>query len=168
MLTYFDNVIKNWYTTWQTTPLVCHDSSTGTYTGLSGGPNTPLVFTPGAGATGTGFTLTGTGTGGMLSSADVWNCLSLGGTAPQNVAKVIVAAFNRGVVSSSLDDASASCPSQLTYYPAGIASNGYSYTVHHYSSNKLAYGFGYDDVCGANPSFTLSPAKSVSIVLQPL
>ena len=169
LLTYYDEagngVISQWYTAWKTTPLVCHDVSTGYYSGLSNGPGTPLVFYPGQTATGTpAFTLTGTGTGGMLSSADIFNCISPGGTAEQNVAKVIGAAFNRGVASSSLDDGN--CTGG--YYPAGVPSNGYSKTVHQYSSNGLAYGFGYDDVCGANPSFTLSPAATISIVLQPL
>jgi len=165
LLTYYDAVISQWYTTWQSTPLVCHDVSTGYYAGISGGPNTPLVFYPGQTATGTpAFTLTGTGTGGMLSSADIFNCISPGGTAEQNVAKVIGAAFNRGVAGDLLDDGN--CTGG--YYPAGVASNGYAKTVHRYSSNGLAYGFGYDDVCGANPSFTLSPAATISIVLQPL
>jgi hypothetical protein len=165
LLTYFDTVISQWYATWQTTPLVCHDVSTGYYTGVTGGSGTPLVFYPGQTATGTpAFTLTGTGTGGMLSSADIFNCISPGGTAEQNVAKVIDAAFNRGVASSLIDDGN--CTGG--YYPSGVASNGYSKTVHQYSSNGLAYGFGYDDVCGSNPSFTLSPAATVSIVLQPL
>jgi len=165
LLTYFDAVISQWYTTWQTTPLVCHDVSTGYYAGLSGGPGTPIVFYPGQTATGTpAFTLSGSGTGGMLSSADIFNCISPGGTAEQNVAKVIDAAFNRGVTSSLIDDGN--CTGG--YYPGGVPSNGYAKTVHQYSSNGLAYGFGYDDVCGSNPSFTLSPAATISIVLQSL
>lgn len=178
----FDANLSAWYETWTTQDLTVTDVNTGTWVGRVS--NTGILFTYQEGsATGTqgqpsysSFTYSGTGTNGALSSTDVWVCAATGPDDFQNnVQKIVLAAFNRGVVANTLNDGA--CPDSSTFYPTGPgaqASNQYSANVHAYavpnaeSGLKLAYGFAFDDVCGANPSITLSPARSITITLRPL
>ena len=88
---------------------------------------------------------------------------------------MIAAAFNRGVLVSpsnavltTLNDAT--CASLAsTFYPAGGTWNPWAKAFHGYSTNGLAYGFPYDDVCDQNPSIPAAGqamvAASVRIVL---
>ena len=67
-------------------------------------------------------------------------------------------------MSTTLDDGN--CPAASTFYPSGTPSNVWSKSFHQWSANGQAYGFAYDDVCGANPSFTTTGAlTSLSITL---
>ncbi len=173
--TYFDAAIKAAYATWQTTPLVTHEQSTGAYyTGFvptSGSNNGVLVFVSGnhptlsdAASQPVAFTLPLAG--GVIPTNDVWqnaNTLAAGSKDQKNVEKQIAAMFNRGLLSTLLDDAA--CPSASTFYPTGSTYNVWAFTFHHYSTNGLAYGFPYDDVCMQNPSISLTGATSVTITL---
>lgn len=172
LLSYFDQTIENWYQTWANpaTPLSTTDLSTGTYTGLvqSG---VGLSFYSGATATGTAaFTVGGAGTPG-ISSLDVWQCagaLATGSDAAKNVQKMIAAAFNRGVMANTLDDAT--CTNDAaTFYQITNAStlvfNPWAQLFHQLSTNALAYAFPYDDVCSQSPSIGLAATQSVTITL---
>lgn len=174
---YFDTTIQQWYTNWQTTPLVTYDLSTGYYTGIvpTTGANTGiLTFYQGNYSTLTAlqkanlavaFTV-GSAASPGIPSLDVWQCansLATGTPAEKNVQKMIAAAFNRGVMSYTLNDAT--CPAAGTYYPTGVASNDWANKFHQYSSNGLAYGFPYDDVCNQNPSIGLAGTQSITITL---
>jgi len=178
----FENNLNAWYATWANADLTVTDVNTGTWVGRVS--STGLLFTYQNGsATGTqgaptysSFTYSGTGANGALSSTDVWLCAATGPDDFQNnVQKIVLAAFNRGVVSGTLDDGA--CPDPSTFYPTGAGaqeSNQYSKLVHGYAvpnsanGQRLAYGFAFDDVCGANPSITLSPARSITVTLRPL
>lgn len=162
---YFDATIQSWYSTWQSTPLVTNDLSTGAYTGLvqsgvlnfySGStPSGPVAFSVGTGAT------------PGIPSYDVWQCansLANGNAAAKNVQKMIAAALNRGAMSNSLDDAT--CQNAAgTFYPSGHVFNPWAQLFHQVSSNGLAYGFPYDDVCNQNPSIGLTATQSVTVTL---
>jgi len=167
----FDAAIGTWYTTWAKQNLTVTDTATGTWTGTATANG--LLFTYQGGATipptYRTWTYAGTGPNGQLSSTDIWKCASTGDAYQQNIQKIILAAFNRGAVSNALNDGA--CPPSSTFYPTGTnaqPSNQYSSAVHQRSVNGLAYGFAYDDVCGANPSISLTPASSVTITLRPL
>lgn len=174
---FYDSQINSWYTTWQTTPLVTTDVSTGTFTGFvptSGANAGTLVFCSGnltlaqAQVAPVAFTITGpiTGTTKILSR-DIWQCnnsLANGGAAQKNVEKMIAGAFNRGVMSNSLNDGTCSTTSG-TFYPAGIPSNTWAQKFHQFSANGLAYGFPYDDVCSQQPTIALSGTTAVTITL---
>jgi hypothetical protein len=171
LLTSFDTTLSTWYTTWATQSLTITDTATGTWVGSVS--STGVLFTYQGGATTTPsystWTYSGTGANGQLSSEDIWKCASTGDSYQQNIQKIILAAFNRGVVSNTMNDGA--CPDSSTFYPTAAGaqpSNQYSNSVHQASVNKMAYGFAYDDVCGANPSISLSPASSVTITLRPL
>jgi len=112
------------------------------------------------------FQLTGTAPQtNVILTSDVWQCantLATGTDAQKNVGKMIAAAYNRGVMSNSLDDST--CQDDAgSFYPSGGTWNVWSQMFHGFNSNGLAYGFPYDDVCNQNPSISLSPAASVSI-----
>ena len=174
LLSYFNNTITSWYSNWQTTPLVTTDQSTGSYTGIvTGGA---LTFYQGAYATlaelqaanlPVAFTV-GSGSSPGIPSYDVWQCansLAMGSAAALNVQKMIAAAFNRGVMNYALDDVT--CQNAAgTFYPAGGIYNSWAALFHQQvSSNGLAYGFPYDDVCNQNPSISLSATQSVTVTL---
>ncbi|WP_277188506.1 beta-1,3-glucanase family protein [Caballeronia sp. BR00000012568055] len=170
LLSYFDQTIENWYRTWTTTPLSTTDLSTGTYTGIvqSG---VGLTFYSGATASGTAaFTVGGAGTPG-ISSLDVWQCanaLATGSDAAKNVQKMIAAAFNRGVMSNTLADATCKNDAATFYQIANantLVVNPWAQLFHQLSTNSLAYAFPYDDVCDQNPSIGLTATQSVSIAL---
>lgn len=170
----FDSAIAAAYTTWQSTPLVTFEQSTSAYyTGYvpTSGPNAgTLVFVSGnhpsladASSQPTAFTVAG---GGVIPTNDVWQCansLASGSADQKNVQKQIAAMFNRGVLTTSLNDAA--CPSASNFYANGSTFNPWAKTFHAYSANGLAYGFPYDDVCDQNPSIALSPTASVTIAL---
>jgi hypothetical protein len=175
--TYFDTAIQAAYTTWKTTPLVTHEQSTNAYytgyvptTGSNAGS---LVFVSGnvptlsaAAALPTAFTVPAAG--GVIPTNDVWQCansLATGSADQKNVQKQLAAMFNRGFVSAPtlLDDAA--CPSGSTFYPTGSTNNTWAHTFHQYSTNGLAYGFPYDDVCTQNPSISLTSTTAVTITL---
>lgn len=109
-----------------------------------------------------------------VNTANIWQCagtMASGTAAQKNVGKQILAAFNRGQMSdttlSSITLSDASCPSPVPdpYYQFS-PSNLWAHSFHNWSSNQLAYGFAYDDVCAANPSFNTSGAlSSLSITL---
>jgi hypothetical protein len=170
LLTYFDQTNENWYQTWTTTPLSTTDLSTGTYTGLVQ-PGIGLTFYSGTTASGTAaFTVGGAGTPG-ISSLDVWQCanaLATGSDAAKNVQKMIAAAFNRGVISNSLADATCKNDAATFYQIANakpLVFNPWAQLFHQLSTNSLAYAFPYDDVCDQNPSIGLTATQSVNIAL---
>lgn len=170
--TYFDAVISQWYTNWSTKPIVVTDTATGTYSGMNVGGS--LIFIPGNYATQTAWNTANSTTPagdqinfGAITTANIWQCnglLASGSTAQQNIGKQILAAFNRGVMSYALDDGN--CPAATTFYPSGVPSNQWAYSFHQWNTNKLAYGFAYDDVCNQNPSLqTSSSLTALNITL---
>ena len=173
LLQYFDTTIEAWYSTWQTTPLVTQDLATGAYSGIV--ESGVLNFYPGAYASladlrASGqFSLFSVGTNATpgIPSFDVWQCansLASGTDAEKNVQKMMAAAFNRGVMSSSLDDAT--CQNVVaTFYPTGTTSNPWAQLFHELSTTALAYGFPYDDVCDQNPSIGLTNTQSITITI---
>ncbi|WP_233224434.1 beta-1,3-glucanase family protein [Thiomonas sp. X19] len=78
--------------------------------------------------------------------------------------KMIAAAFNRGAMSNSLDDATCQNASG-TFYNSGQVFNPWAQFFHQVSSNSLAYAFPYDDVCNQNPSIGLTATQSVAVTL---
>jgi hypothetical protein len=178
--TYFASAVTNAYNTWQTTPLVTFDTSTGFFTGIvptSGANAGSLVFSQGNFSTlaalqtanpPVAFVLTGTNPAtNVILSYDIWQCantLASGGAAQKNVEKMIAAAFNRGVVTNSMNDSTCSTTSN-GFYPTGGTFNSWAQRFHQVSVNGLAYGFPYDDVCNQNPTIALSSTSSVTITL---
>ncbi|HKT96799.1 MAG TPA: beta-1,3-glucanase family protein [Paraburkholderia sp.] len=168
--TYFDQTIENWYNTWTSTPLVTNDLATGTYTGLvQSGKG--LTFYSGSTPGGTpAFTVGGAGKPG-ISSYDVWQCanaLATGSDAAKNVQKMLAAAFNRGVMANSLNDATCRNDAASFYRIANgntLVFNAWAQLFHQLSSNSLSYAFPYDDVCDQNPSIGLTGTQSVTITL---
>lgn len=156
--TYFDNVINFW----NGKTITVTDGASGTYTGTPSPGN--WVFHNGS------STLTYTD----VTTANIWKCggtLASGSTAQQNIGKQILAAFNRGQMSdsslSSISLSDSNCPNPVPdpYYKFD-PSNLWAKSFHTWSKNGLAYGFAYDDVCAANPSFTTTGAlTSLSITL---
>lgn len=178
--TYFDDVIMKSYATWQATPLVTHDTSTGYYTGLApamGAKEGVLTFFQGNFPTlqalreanpPVAFRLTGTDPAtDVILTYDIWQCantLASGTDAQKNVGKMLAAAYNRGVISNSLDDTNCQ-DNARDFYPSGGTWNVWAHMFHGFSANGLAYGFPYDDVCNQNPSISLSNTESVTITL---
>jgi hypothetical protein len=167
---YFDSVISQWYTNWSTQPIVVTDTGTGTYSGMVVGGS--LIFIQGKYTTQSDWNTAYAKNPpqinfGAITTANVWQCngsMAQGSAAQQNIGKQILAAFNRGVVSYALDDGH--CPAASTFYPAGVPSNKWAYSFHQWNTNKLAYGFAYDDVCNQNPSQqTSGPLQSLNITL---
>ncbi len=180
---FYDNVINSSYTTWQTTPLVTNDQSTGYYTGYvpvaDKGDGTDkdsnsqyagkLIFFKGQYSSVADmknktpdFVL------GRIDSYEVWQCegqLAAGGDAQKNVGKMIAAALNRGVIANSLDDATCSGDAS-SFYPSGGTFNEWSQKFHEFSENGLAYGFPYDDVCDQNPSIGISGTTAIDITID--
>lgn len=158
--TYFDAAISSW----NGQNISITDTASGTYTGTPSSGDWSFTYS-GGGAVGANSPLTLSF--GAITTAMIWQCngtLAQGSAAQLNIGKQILAAFNRGVMSVSLDDGN--CPAGSTFYPAGTPSNLWSQSFHGWSKNGYAYGFAYDDVCGANPSFTTSGAlQSLSITL---
>ncbi len=159
--TYFDTEITTWYNTWTTTPLVVTDVATGTYSGMVVGGN--LIFIQGNYATQSAWNTANAANPpqinfGVLTTAIVWQCngnFASGSTAQKNIGKQILAAFNRGLVSNALDDGN--CPDPSQYY-VNTPCNEWAHQFHIWNTNKLAYGFAYDDVCNQNPSQNTSGA----------
>ena len=158
--TYFDTAIASW----DGQQISITDTASGTYVGTpSGGAWTFTYQSGGAAGAGSPATLDF----GQITTANIWQCkgtLAQGSAAQQNIGKQILAAFNRGVMSTTLNDGN--CPAASTFYPSGGAFNLWSKSFHGWSANGQAYGFGYDDVCGANPSFNTTGAlQSLTITL---
>ena len=155
--TYFDAVIASW----NGKPITVTGSTSGTFT-----------CTPSAGSW--AFTGPSSFTFTDVTTANLWQCagsMTTGSAAQKNVGKQILAAFNRGQMSDTslssitLDDASCPSPVPDPYYQV-LPSNLWAHSFHSWSSTGLAYGFAYDDVCAANPSFTTSGAlTALSITL---
>ncbi len=180
--TYFDSLIQQWYTTWGNTPVVTQDKATRYYTGLvvaEGAHTGELAFYEGDHPTKAeldrktpAFYLTGGApeNNKVISTWDVWQCagsLATGDTAQLNVGKIIAAALNRGITSNSMTDID--CAKDSTeFYPHGVKSNVWPEMFHKFNSNRLAYGFPYDDVCDQNPSISLSGTTSVDITIGSL
>ncbi|HEX6039201.1 beta-1,3-glucanase family protein [Longimicrobium sp.] len=172
--TYFDDVIAQWYTTWQTTPIVTNDQATGYYSGMV--VDGVLTFKQGNYATADAWNAApasvetfAVAPGGVIPTADVWQCansLATGNTEQKNVQKMLAAAFNRGVMGNLLDDTTCG-GSASSFYPSGGTFNVWSQMFHGFSQNGLAYGFPYDDVCNQNPSISLAGTQSVTITLGP-
>lgn len=160
---YFNTAVQSWFTHWQTTPLHVTDTASGTFTGTVSG-NT-LTFTGSE-------TFSIPSGGGLIPSLDIWQCahsLASGDPSQKNIEKIIAAAFNRGVVQDALTDVSCAPP----YYAAAQPFDGqtqpynpWSQLFHQVSSNGLAYGFAYDDVCSQSTTmvFPLS-TQGVTITL---
>lgn len=175
LATFFDCTIASWYTTWQTTPLVTNDQSTGYYSGyVSNGVlnfyqgNYPTLAALQAANPPLQFSMTGTNPAtNVILTSDVWQCvntLATGTAAQKNVGKMIAAAFNRGCMSNLLDDSTCS-QNVASFYPANGTWNAWASSFHNVSVNTLAYGFPYDDVCNQNPTVALSPASGVTVTL---
>jgi hypothetical protein len=173
LLTYYDDAVSNAYTTWQTTPLLTHDTSTGYYTGYvptSGANAGSLAFYAGNFSTVADIVSSGESADFVIpvpTSEHVFNCdgpLATGSAQAKNAQKVLAAALNRGVVSNSLDDATCAAGSGA-FYTGTQKWNRWSAAFHGYSQNALAYGFPYDDVCDQNPSIGLTGTTSVTIVV---
>ncbi len=157
--TYFDTVIGSW----NGKTITVTDSSSGTFTCASPATGN-WSFTDGT----TTFSFTD------VNTANIWQCagtMASGGAAQKNIGKQILAAFNRGQMSDTglagitLSDASCPAPVPDPYYQFA-PSNLWAHSFHNWSTTGLAYGFAYDDVCAANPSFTTSGAMtSLSITL---
>lgn len=176
--TYFDGIISTQYAAWAATPLVVTDTATGTYSGMVVGGN--LIFISGNYTTqstwNTAYQATPSASQinfGALTTAILWQCptsstFASGSAAQKNIGKQILAAFNRGVFNAtpapaSLDDGS--CPSPSQYYQSQPC-NEWANQFHIWNTNKLAYGFAYDDVCNQNPSQTTSgPLTALNITL---
>lgn len=174
LATYYDSAISNWYSAWETTPLVTHDTSTGYYTGYvptSGDDAGSLAFYAGQFASVSAIETSGASADFVIpvpTSEHVFNCdgpLATGSAEAKNAQKMLAAALNRGVVSNSLDDATCAAGSGSFYASATQPSNQWSQKFHAYSQNGLAYGFPYDDVCNQNPSIGLTDATTVTIVV---
>lgn len=180
LATYFDSVIAQAYTTWQTTPIVTNDIATGYYTGIvptSGSSSGILTFYQGnyptlaelqAANPGVAFQLTGSDPAtNVILTSDVWQCantLATGSPAQLNVEKMLAAAFNRGVIANLLDDATCQYDAP-SFYPEGGTWNEWARFFHVVSVNGLAYGFPYDDLCNQAPYITLSNTQAVRITL---
>lgn len=149
------------------------DLSTGTYTGLV--TNGVLNFYEGTYTVAdiqsdspppVAFAMT-YGSETAISSVDVWQCnntLATGNAAQLNVGKILAAAFNRGVTSDAMDDTN--CEDNASgFYPSGGVFNSWAQLFHEVSSNGLAYGFPYDDVCNQNPTVVLASTTGVTIAL---
>ncbi|ANJ66330.1 Tat pathway signal protein [Halothiobacillus diazotrophicus] len=175
---YFNGAVNKWYSNWEVTPLVTNDTSTGYYSGyvpLTGAYAGMLAFYQGNFPTLADFPTTapdftlGSGTTPQIPTLDVWQCansLATGTAAQKNVQKMIAAAFNRGVMSYLLNDNV--CTSPSTYYPTATGSdvsNTWAQMFHAYSTNGLAYGFPYDDVCNQNPSIQINGTQSITVTL---
>ncbi len=165
--TYFDTTISAW--DGLGTDISVTDTNSGTYVSSS--------FTStsvGGVVTGT-WTFTKSGSPNLvfndITSSNIWQCagsMASGGTAQQNIGKQLLAAFNRGQMNTpgplSLSDSS--CPNPTTAYYQSTPYNMWAKRFHNWSSNGLAYGFAYDDVCSQNPSFNTTGAMtSLSITL---
>lgn len=172
--TYFDDIVSSWYKTWETTPLVTQDKSTGYYTGIvptEGTNRGKLTFYQGKYKT-LGDLKKANPTvvyvfENTISSYDIWQCansLASGSSANKNFQKMIAAAFNRGAMSNSLQDLTCN-QNAASFYPSNVKCNQWAEQFHEISKNKLAYGFPYDDVCNQNPSIDISNTTSISIVI---
>lgn len=164
---YFDSVISAWSGTGHS--ITVTDASSGTYQSQSftsttaGGVVTGTWVFQQAGAPNLTFN--------DITTANIWQCagsLAAGSAAQQNIGKQILAAFNRGQLDSpgtvALSDVS--CPNPSTAYYQATPSNLWAQSFHAWSTNRLAYGFAYDDVCKQNASFnTTGPLSSLSITL---
>jgi len=174
--TYFDGIISTQYAAWAATPLVVTDTATNTYSGMVVGGN--LIFISGNYTTqsdwNTAYQATTSASQinfGVLTTAIVWQCngsFASGSTAQKNIGKQILAAFNRGVFNAnpaptSLDDGS--CPSPSQYYQSQPC-NEWANQFHIWNTNKLAYGFAYDDICKQSSSQNTSgPLTALNITL---
>jgi len=172
---HFGATILWWYDHWLQNPLLITDLATGTYTGLVN--EKALNFYQGTytlaqlqsdDPPAVAFALTGANPKTeVITPFDIWQCantLASGDAAQLNVGKNLAAAFNRGYVSDSLDDSS--CASDKDqFYPTGGVFNPWSQLFHQVSSNGLAYGFPYDDLCDQNPSISLVGTTAVTITL---
>lgn len=196
MATYFFDTIVQWYSSWQSHVFQVHDVSTGWYSGFvpaSGSLAGILVFYQGqltlaqlqqnlSNAQTPDIILTGkygspATTNTQIVSADILACENTlnGGntiatkaaqTAALNVSKIIAAAFNRGVMSNTLDDGN--CPAPTSFYPTAAGSppwNQWAQKMHSYNSSGLSYGFPYDDVCSQSTSIQSNPAQNITITL---
>lgn len=194
LATYFFDTIRQWYATWTTNVLQTHDISSGWYSGfvptsgalagilvfykgqltlaqvqqnLSNGQTPDIILTGQYGSPVTRNT--------AILSSDILGCANtldggnVGSTPAgdaKNVCKMLAAAFNRGVVNSTLDDGS--CPAATSFYPTGAGAplwNQWAQKMHSYDSNGLSYAFAYDDVCSQSTSIQSNPVTNATITL---
>lgn len=165
--TYFTSTISTWYDNWKITPLVTNDTSTGYYSGMvvSG----TLTFKQGSLTTKAAWDLSANSPvpNDPITSYDVWQCansLAKGDAWQKNVQKMIAAAFQRGTMADAnyyLDDSSgASFSPPLSGNYVNLPSNTWAQKFHQFNSNKLAYGFPYDDVGSQQPSISTTSATT--------
>jgi len=88
----------------------------------------------------------------------------------KNTGKAILAAFNRGVLSSTttvlnIDAGANYTPPISTNYPSGISCNAWAQHFHQYSANGLAYGFAYDDVGDQQPMIIATKTTGLKLTL---
>ncbi|MHB1700868.1 MAG: beta-1,3-glucanase family protein [Acidobacteriaceae bacterium] len=161
--TYFDAAVQGWYSQWTNPNSVkVTDLASGGFTGSVQTGTGTLTFTQ----SGTpSFAVAGSS---GIPSMDIWQCagsLATGSAAEKNVQKILAAAFNRGNVSNNMTDVACSGgPFYSKVSPVQIF-NPWAQLFHQVSTNNLAYGFPYDDVCNQNPSIGLTGTTSVTIAL---
>lgn len=169
IINYFEDTINQWYETWKTAPLVIAVSETTYYSAMvkdnelqfklgkftceiewKSGPSVEFTFKT------------------KITSTEIWQCngvLASGTTASKNAGKIIAAAFNRGVMSNTINGLKVSATDN-SFYPLGSTYNQWASLAHRYSIGNLAYGFSYDDVCDQNPTIALSQPNSITITLE--
>lgn len=157
---YFDAYVNQCYAYWKSNVLTATDLSNGQYSAFvptSGTNAGSLVFYSGNLSL---ATLQGMypGTAPAVSLApppttDIWQCansLATGSSVAKNIQKIIAAAFNRGMVSSAMNDTSTTVPGAYTGASPVPGStpvwNQWAQTWHQFNINTFAYGFPYDDV----------------------
>lgn len=87
-----------------------------------------------------------------------------------NTGKAVLAGFNRGVLQAQTHAVDISTgnlvpPASDYYRIPGVRYNQWAEYLHSVSANDLAYGFGYDDVGGQNPSIDTPQAQGFFVQL---
>lgn len=157
--TRFDAYVRACYSYWQSNLLTVTDGATvySAFVPTSGANAGSLAFYQGT------FTLTQLQamyptTAPLISLAppptlDIFECansLATGSAAAKDIQKIIAAAFNRGIVSSSMNDNATTVPgaySGANPLPGTTPVwNEWAQTWHQLNVNGFSYGFAYDDV----------------------
>ncbi|MFT0532804.1 beta-1,3-glucanase family protein [Castellaniella hirudinis] len=163
---YFDAEVQAWYQHWQTQPLLTYEPSNGYYCGRV--ESGVLTFYKGETPAGAPeFTIrSADGPDGRISSHDIWACagaLAQGSDSAKNVQKAIAAAFQRGVMSYTLN--TDTCVNDASRFYQTAPYNPWAKLFHDISGNGLSYAFPYDDLCDQSTTMVLRAAQSVTITL---
>ncbi|WP_323012471.1 beta-1,3-glucanase family protein [Castellaniella sp.] len=163
---YFDAEVLTWYKRWETQPLLTYEPSSGYYCGRV--ESGVLTFYQGETPTGTpAFKITSAnGPDGRISSHDIWACaggLASGDSNAKNTQKSIAAAFQRGVMSYTLN--TDTCVNEASRFYQAAPYNPWAKLFHEISDNGLSYAFPYDDLCDQSTTMVLRSAQNVTITL---